>query len=405
MNRTHENKNKNKKIKIAWFSLWPVYYHTPIYREIENIINFKYDFEVCFYENLGIRPMRDDGFAMKARSWGGIDLLNGYKYKFLKNSKKNSDGVGFFSLINISIIGYLFVNRPNIVVVQSYATASDWIAIIFSKIFNAKLVMRGEAILRNDRSNKGFRNLVKKCVLPLLYKNATRILYSCTGNYEYYKFYGVSNEKLVHFPCAVDNNKFSTFYENLKDNRLKLRADNNINENDFVVMFSGKFDGNKNPIKILKAIKSLEEQSKIVVLLVGDGPQRSEIENYAKLNKIRTVITGYLEQDQLQFSYILADVFILISNYDYSPKSLNEAMNFSLPIICSDNVGTVKDLVHTGYNGIRLENNSIDSISDGIRYIYNSVDRLKMGFNSRLIVNDWSFENDAKSFKNMIDDL
>ena len=64
---------------------------------------------------------------------------------------------------------------------------------------------------------------------------------------------------------------------------------------------------------------------------------------------------------------------VILSDYDPSPKSLNEMMNFSLPVIVTSVTGTSEDLVKHGINGYIVNSGDIKSIS---KYIKNlAIDR------------------------------
>jgi glycosyltransferase involved in cell wall biosynthesis len=69
--------------------------------------------------------------------------------------------------------------------------------------------------------------------------------------------------------------------------------------------------------------------------------------------------------------------------------SINDAMFFQLPIICSVCDGTEKKLVREGYNGLYFKEGSEDDLVDKIRYLFsNSVLRRQMGINSRKIIDE-----------------
>ena len=53
----------------------------------------------------------------------------------------------------------------------------------------------------------------------------------------------------------------------------------------------------------------------------------------------------------------ISDLYCLVSNFDASPKSINEAMNFKLPVITRNTVGTAGDLVINGFNGYIINDN------------------------------------------------
>jgi len=87
---------------------------------------------------------------------------------------------------------------------------------------------------------------------------------------------------------------------------------------------------------------------------------------------------------------------VILSDYDPSPKSLNEMMNFSLPVIVTSVTGTSEDLVKHGINGYIVNSGDIKGIS---KYIKNlAIDRnlaRNMGKKSLEIVRGSTFVKDA----------
>jgi glycosyltransferase involved in cell wall biosynthesis len=101
---------------------------------------------------------------------------------------------------------------------------------------------------------------------------------------------------------------------------------------------------------IIKAISKIRSK-KVSLLIIGDGPEREPLFTLAKQLGVHVVVTGFVGQKVVAKLLSVADVFALLSTYDASPKALNEAMNFPIPIVASDGVGTARDLVHPGING------------------------------------------------------
>ncbi len=163
-----------------------------------------------------------------------------------------------------------------------------------------------------------------------------------------------------------------------------------------MVLFSARFTERKRPLDLLRAVNEISHQD-ITVLFVGDGVEREAMEEYARQNGIKAVFVGFINQGAIAKYYSVADVAVVISDYDPSPKALNEAMNFELPIIVTDVVGTANDLVRHGENGFLVKVGDIDAIAAHIGYL--NISRTKareMGRKSLEIVNCWSFVEDAK---------
>jgi glycosyltransferase involved in cell wall biosynthesis len=67
--------------------------------------------------------------------------------------------------------------------------------------------------------------------------------------------------------------------------------------------------------------------------------------------------------------------------------SINEAMCFSKPVVCSVADGTEKRLVREGYNGHYFESGSLDSLQEVIKKLFSNPEMImKMGQRSREII-------------------
>ena len=108
-------------------------------------------------------------------------------------------------------------------------------------------------------------------------------------------------------------------------------------------------------------------------------------------------------EDISKYAFV-SDLAVTISDKDPSPKSINEAMLFSLPIIVTDVVGTAYDLVEEGKNGYIIGVGDIESLADKIDHIRNNPDKaLAMGEHSRRIVETWNFDTGSLALVEAID--
>ena len=69
--------------------------------------------------------------------------------------------------------------------------------------------------------------------------------------------------------------------------------------------------------------------------------------------------------------------------------SINEAMAFGKPIICSICDGTEKTLVRDGYNGLYFKNGDVTSLYEKIHQLYFDIEKINiMGLNSEKIIRE-----------------
>ncbi len=383
------------KKKLAIYALHPIMYQTPIFKRLnEHILNNKMsvDLEVLFGDDLLIRESYNKKY--NATFSHGKWVLDGYKYSFLKNLSINSNR-GFFSRINPSIFNKLRLNRYDAILIHGYESLTAWLAIVAAKLTGTKIIWRGEAVLRGTESNYSLKQILKRLLLTRFFKTCDAIMFSCTGNKEYLKFYGVEENKLFSIPCAVNNE----FFQKERDKYIKeldnIKSELDIDKGHLVILFSARFTSRKRPLDLLNALTKLDN-TKITVLFVGDGPERKKMEKFVLKNNINAVFTGFVSQIEISKYYSISDLDIVISDYDPSPKAMNEAMNFRLPIIVSSVVGTAQDLVKDGQNGFIIKVGDIDTIAEKINYLNNNRNKLiEMGNKSFEIVQNWSYKEDV----------
>ena len=247
--------------------------------------------------------------------------------------------------------------------------------------------------------------LLKFLVIGFYLKNVNAILYSCKGNYKYWKSFSIDEKKLFFVPCAVDNNFFlrkKSFYKP-KINLIKKEL--NITKDDFVIIFPSRFTDRKRPLDLINAV-ALASRKNIVILFVGDGPNRKKMEDLSLQKGVKSIFTGFINQKLISKYYSIADIVAIISEYDASPKSLNEALNFNLPSIVSNMVGTAGDLIIDDYNGFIVDVGDIKTITSKINTLMNDIKLFKkMKKNSGIIIQNWSLKNDVKGINKAIEYL
>ena len=103
--------------------------------------------------------------------------------------------------------------------------------------------------------------------------------------------------------------------------------------------------------------------------MVGNGELRPAMESFIKDKGLKDVyLPGFINQSEIVKYYALADVFVLCSETGETwGLSINEALNFSLPVVVSETAGCSDDLVQIGKNGLVFETGNIESLAEAIQ--------------------------------------
>lgn len=119
----------------------------------------------------------------------------------------------------------------------------------------------------------------------------------------------------------------------------RIRQSLGIPEEAFVVGTVSRLDPVKNQTMMLKAFRSFSERNPNAwLLMVGDGPDRQQLEQLAiQLNiSNRTVFTGFVNKPAQHLAAM--DIFLLSSHTEGTSMTLLEAMSMGIPPVVT-NVG------------------------------------------------------------------
>ncbi len=144
--------------------------------------------------------------------------------------------------------------------------------------------------------------------------------------------------KVAFLPCAIDTNRFRPAAG------PALRARLGIANDAFVVGSVGRLDPVKDPGRLVEAIAGLDTEPEPHLVLVGDGGERTRLEEQAaRLGVRRRVHFAGFQADTAPW-YGMFDAYALSSRSEQRPVALMEAMACALPVAATD-VGDVAEML------------------------------------------------------------
>jgi glycosyltransferase involved in cell wall biosynthesis len=312
-----------------------------------------------------IRGGLDKQFGVDVK-WD-IPLLEGYESVFFKNySWKPSHTSGFFGLMNLGIILQLFRIPKSVIVVHGWNYFSHFFVILLGKLRGHTVCLRCEMPQKQEELKTGLKMSIKRVLLKyLIFPRVNYFLYIGTQNRLFYKSYGISDDQLVFCPYSVDDKRFRKENLELQPIKNNLKEKLGIPADDKIILYSGKYMEKKRPMDLLIAYK-LFNNSSCWLIMVGEGELRKEMERYIKENNLNKVIlTGFVNQSQVAEYYAISNVFVMCSTIGETwGLSVNEAMNFELPVIISDLTGCSEDMVKNGDNGFHFKTGDYNELAE-----------------------------------------
>lgn len=165
--------------------------------------------------------------------------------------------------------------------------------------------------------------------------------------------------KLHVVRCGIDPDQFQ-FQSQLRGNQR--------------LVFTGRIARDKGVHVLLDSMKLLRQQfPKVSLVMVGDGPERVEIESRLRSEGLTecVTITGYVNAERVHQELQQADVFVLPSFRENIPVSLMEAMATGIPVVTTS-VGGIAELVHDEISGLVCEPRQAQPIANQVRRLLQS---------------------------------
>jgi glycosyltransferase involved in cell wall biosynthesis len=194
----------------------------------------------------------------------------------------------------------------------------------------------------------------------------------------------VNDSKVTVIPSGIDSVHFDRDRPEVKERAMQLRNELDINGK-VVVGFAGRLVPAKGLTYLFSAIKQIEKKHpNIVLLIVGEGAQRGELETLASQLRIRTVFAGW-QADMLPF-YALMDIFVLPSLFEGLSNVILEAMAMKTAIVAT-NVGGTPDVLSNGENGFLVPAKNVSRLASALKtLVRDEALRTETGVKNRLKV-------------------
>jgi glycosyltransferase involved in cell wall biosynthesis len=362
--------------RLAIFTSHPIQYQAPLFRALaaSGVI----EPTVYFGSRHGVDVSLDAGFGQAFR-WD-TPLLDGYEHAFLPNTASKPD-VSRFRGVRLSAAETVLARgNHDALLLLGWQTFAHVQMLRAAWRVGLPVILRGESTLQRAPAGGARASAHRTVWLPLrqrLYRAAFErveaFLVIGSRNREYYRSFGVPDEKLFWAPYAVDNEWFALPETERAAARARIRSRLGVGEHALIIATAAKLIERKRPFDLVDAVAALRDQGiDAHALFIGDGEARTAIERRAAAAGIRSAVTiaGFVNQRELPSWYAAADTLVLPSDSRETwGLVVNEAMAAGLPVVVSDAAGCSPDLVRDGENGFTYVCGDVAALSDRLTSI------------------------------------
>ena len=382
-------------LRLAIFTSHPIQYQAPYFRALA--ASDRLTPTVFFGSRHGLDASLDTGFGTTFR-WD-VPLLEGYDHVFLENVAGRPDVSRFTGVRTAGMGRALASGRFDAVLVLGWQTAAHLQAMRAAWSLGLPVLLRGESTLQRTAAGGAWTAVRRHLWLPIrqrLYAAAfdrvAAFLVIGSRNHEYYRSFGVSDDRCFWAPYGVDNTWFSLSEPARSLARARVRRTIGVSDDTVVFASSAKLLARKRPTDLLDAVARLRAAgTRAHALFIGDGEERRVLERRAADLGVgeHCSITGFVNQGDLPAWYAASDALVLPSDARETwGLVVNEAMAAGLPVIVSDAAGCAPDLVQEGINGSTYPCGDVAALSDRLARIVSlgADGRRNYGDRSRTIV-------------------
>lgn len=298
--------------------------------------------------------------------------LSNVKFDFVSREMKESNKKGnhsIKSIISFSFAAFLHrrtIQNFDVVILDSIHYFYPFLLLRFLKKWNAKLVtIFYEAWYEYRKSGAVSRPLsyfMGICIKRLISYSDTIISISNPTTESLIRNYKVKKDKIVTIALGIDYSTLAN--QHRLENILNRRYD---------IVFVGRFAAIKRVSDIVDAVSILTKRGKkIVVALIGDGPQRRLLEQkIEKLGLSKSFhVFGFVNENEKYSIIANSKIFVLPSEREGFSISTLEAMALGcIPIVSRpkfNEVFGVSHFVKNGENGIHYSVGNVNELAQAI---------------------------------------
>ena len=196
------------------------------------------------------------------------------------------------------------------------------------------------------------------------------------------KFFEIKKDIKV-IPNFIDLNRF----QHKAQNHFKIAIAPNEEK---IIVHTSNFRKVKRVPDVVKIFAKILEKIPAKLLLAGDGPERSEVEQLVRELNLKDSVRFLGKLDAVEEILSVSDLFLLPSETESFGLAALEAMACKLPVI-SSNAGGIPELNIDGVTGFLNEVGDIDGMAANAIHILENQERLD-AFKARALAHAKTFD-------------
>jgi glycosyltransferase involved in cell wall biosynthesis len=363
-----------KAVRLRWVTWWPAPYWVARFEHLVDRPDL--DFEVVFLS--GSQPYHE--WDLDSSAWR-------FRYVVIR---QGSAAIGYGGRSpRLAAIPRLISGGPSVNLVMPYGDPTLVVAGAAARLKKIPLF----PFVPNTSFELRRRGAIAEAAKRWFLRGASAVLVPGPLQEQYVRTYVRPGKPVITLGNPVNTEQLRPVARTLRGRRKELRTARGWNEGEVVLAFVGRLAPEKALDALLEATaRARAAGAPVRVALAGSGPSESTLRRLAGHLALPADFLGYLNVTEVAELYGAADVFVLPSISEAWGLVVNEAMEFSLPIVVSDRVGALP-LVKDGRNGFVVDARSVEALTEAITKIGSDAElRRRMGDQSRILIEDQTLD-------------
>jgi len=261
-------------------------------------------------------------------------------------------------------------------------------------------------------------------ILNYLFKFNTKMVLRISGlpklNFFRKNFWKITLKKIHFITCPtfatkkdlessniIDKKKIHVLYDPIissKEINKNFSLDNNFKHKDYYLAV-GRLTKQKNFLFLIDVFKDFNSNKKNILIIIGEGEQKKEIQSYIKKNNLENSIFVYNFTYEIFSIYRNSKCFVLSSLWEDPGFVLVEACYMNVPIISSNCKNGPQEIMQFGKNGLLFKSNDRNSLFEAFLKFENmpkqEINKLK--YNAKLKSKEFTIFNHFKNISYLLE--
>jgi glycosyltransferase involved in cell wall biosynthesis len=387
-----------RKKKLAVFFSHPTQHHSAMFQYLakRSDLNLK----VFYYDPGVMGGMFDAGYGTDS-AWD-VDLTSGVNSRLLRNLFRGRE-VNQFRQLNLGVIPAVIKGKYDAILISGYASPSNWLVLLFAMLVGSPIWYQSDTnVLDVDRKHaSAFKNFLRS----IFFKGISMFLVAGDHNKASYKRFDIAEDRMVWCPIPVDIARYekARIDPELHQKLEALRTRYGIPSGARVIAFCGKLIERKRPQDLIAALRILARDD-TYGFLIGSGEMDRELRDMLTPAD-RIVITGFVNQSEIPYHMLMAEIGVVCSEWDPHPLVTTEFAMCGKPVVVSNYCGVWgdHDILRPGENGYVYRCGDTEELAAHMsRLLEDDDSRFRMGQRSLVLSADQSAEYAANVAASLI---